>query len=95
LILDRASSSEQEDGEGTLEHEGGNDQKAAAYADNARQETNPRGRGNDERQANDGRRNHDGRLLTLDDTVEFFNLILELKLTAKEKKDLNAFLQAL
>jgi len=38
---------------------------------------------------------HDGRLLTLDDTVEFFNLILELKLTAQEKKDLNAFLQAL
>ena len=38
---------------------------------------------------------HDGRLLTLDDTVEFFNLILETKLTAPEKKDLVAFLRAL
>jgi cytochrome c peroxidase len=38
---------------------------------------------------------HDGRLLTLDDTVEFFNLILELKLTDAEKKDLLAFLRAL
>jgi cytochrome c peroxidase len=35
---------------------------------------------------------HDGRLLTLDDTVEFFNLILETKLTEQEKKDLVAFL---
>jgi cytochrome c peroxidase len=26
---------------------------------------------------------HDGRLLTLEDTVEFFNLVLELKLTAE------------
>ena len=38
---------------------------------------------------------HDGRLLTLDDTVEFFNLVLETKLTAEEKKDLVAFLRAL
>jgi cytochrome c peroxidase len=38
---------------------------------------------------------HDGRLLTLDDTVEFFNLVLELKLTAAEKKDLIAFMRAL
>jgi cytochrome c peroxidase len=38
---------------------------------------------------------HDGRLLTLDDTVEFFNLVLETKLTAREKADLVAFLQAL
>jgi cytochrome c peroxidase len=38
---------------------------------------------------------HDGRLLTLDDTVEFFNLILELKLSSKEKGDLLAFLRAL
>jgi cytochrome c peroxidase len=38
---------------------------------------------------------HDGRLLTLDDTVEFFNLILELKLTADEKSDLVAFLRVL
>jgi hypothetical protein len=28
---------------------------------------------------------HDGRLLTLDDTVEFFNLILGTKLTGEEK----------
>jgi cytochrome c peroxidase len=38
---------------------------------------------------------HDGRLLTLDDTVEFFNLVLELKLDGREKKDLVAFLRAL
>lgn len=38
---------------------------------------------------------HDGRLLTLDDTVEFFNLILELKLTQPEKADLLAFLRVL
>ena len=38
---------------------------------------------------------HDGRLLTLDDTVEFFNLILSTKLTEAEKKDLVAFLKAL
>jgi cytochrome c peroxidase len=38
---------------------------------------------------------HDGRLLTLDDTVEFFNLILTTKLTAQEKQDLVAFLRAL
>ena len=38
---------------------------------------------------------HDGRLLTLEDTVEFFNLVLELKLTEAEKKDLVAFMQAL
>ena len=38
---------------------------------------------------------HDDRLLTLDDTVEFFNLVLELKLTAAEKKDLVAFLRVL
>jgi len=36
---------------------------------------------------------HDGRLLTLDDTVEFFNLVLLL--TADEKKDLVAFMRAL
>ncbi len=35
---------------------------------------------------------HDGRLLTLEDTVDFFNLILELKLTEQEKKDLVAFM---
>ena len=38
---------------------------------------------------------HDGRLLTLEDTVEFFNLVLADKLTAAEKQDLVAFLRAL
>src|SRR6202023_188368 len=38
---------------------------------------------------------HDGRLLTLDDTVEFFNLVLETKLTDAEKRDVVAFLRAL
>ena len=38
---------------------------------------------------------HDGRLLTLEDTVEFFNLILEVELTEVERKDLVAFLRAL
>jgi cytochrome c peroxidase len=38
---------------------------------------------------------HDGRLMTLDDTVEFFNLILGVKLTDGEKKDLVAFMRAL
>jgi cytochrome c peroxidase len=38
---------------------------------------------------------HDGRLLTLEDTVEFFNLVLELKLSAQEKNDLVAFMRAL
>jgi cytochrome c peroxidase len=38
---------------------------------------------------------HDDRLLTLDDTVEFFNLLLELKLSKQEKEDLTAFLLAL
>ncbi|KTD61098.1 cytochrome B6 [Legionella spiritensis] len=38
---------------------------------------------------------HDGRLLTLEDTVEFFNLVLELQLDKQEKQDLVAFMQAL
>lgn len=38
---------------------------------------------------------HDGRLLTLDDTIEFFNLVLELQLKPQEKQDLVAFLQTL
>ncbi len=38
---------------------------------------------------------HDGRLLTLDDTVEFFSLVLELKLNEQEKHDLVAFMRAL
>jgi cytochrome c peroxidase len=38
---------------------------------------------------------HDGRLLTLEDTVEFFNLVLGSDLTADEKKDLVAFMRTL
>ncbi|TWI69417.1 cytochrome c peroxidase [Pseudoduganella lurida] len=38
---------------------------------------------------------HDGRLITLEDTVEFFNLVLETKLTDGEKADLTAFLRTL
>ena len=38
---------------------------------------------------------HDGRLLTLEDTVEFFNLVLQLKLTDEEKSDLVAYLRVL
>jgi cytochrome c peroxidase len=38
---------------------------------------------------------HDGRLLTLDDTVEFFNLILQTGLNEQEKKDLVAFMRVL
>ena len=38
---------------------------------------------------------HDGRLLTLEDVVEFFNLILETKLGADEKKALVAFMRQL
>jgi cytochrome c peroxidase len=38
---------------------------------------------------------HDGRLLTLEDTVEFFNLVLGTQLTAEEKQDLLAFLRVL
>jgi cytochrome c peroxidase len=38
---------------------------------------------------------HDERLLTLEDTVEFFNLIDGTKLTAQEKQDLVIFLRAL
>jgi len=38
---------------------------------------------------------HDGRLLTLEDTVEFFNLILELRLNPQEKKDLVEFMRSL
>ncbi|MGZ5191830.1 MAG: hypothetical protein ACXWCZ_12525, partial [Flavisolibacter sp.] len=34
---------------------------------------------------------HDGRLLTLEDVVEFFNLVQGIKLTAQEKQDLVAF----
>jgi cytochrome c peroxidase len=38
---------------------------------------------------------HDGRLLTLEDTVEFFNLVLETQLSKEEKADLVAFLRQL
>jgi cytochrome c peroxidase len=38
---------------------------------------------------------HDGRLLTLEDTVEFFNLVLELRLDGRERADLVEFLRAL
>jgi cytochrome c peroxidase len=38
---------------------------------------------------------HDGRLPTLEDTVEFFNLVFTLKLSKEEKADLVAFLRAL
>jgi cytochrome c peroxidase len=38
---------------------------------------------------------HDDRLLTIEDTVEFFNLVLGLKLEQTEKADLAAFLRCL
>jgi cytochrome c peroxidase len=38
---------------------------------------------------------HDGRLLTLEDTVEFFNLVLGVQLTAQEKAALIAFMRQL
>ena len=38
---------------------------------------------------------HDGRCFTLEDTVEYFNLIQQLQLTDTEKLDLVAFMRAL
>ena len=38
---------------------------------------------------------HDGRLLTLEDAVEFFNLVLQLKLADDEKSDIVAYLRQL
>jgi cytochrome c peroxidase len=38
---------------------------------------------------------NDGRLLTLDDAVAFFDMILETKLTPAERADVVAFLKAL
>jgi cytochrome c peroxidase len=38
---------------------------------------------------------HDGRLITLADTVEFFNLVLGVKLSQQEKDDLVAYMLAL
>jgi cytochrome c peroxidase len=38
---------------------------------------------------------HDGRCLTLEDTVELFNLVLQVKLNPQEKQDLVAFMRQL
>jgi cytochrome c peroxidase len=38
---------------------------------------------------------HDGRLLTLEDSVEFFNIVLGTQLTPDEKRDLTAYLRCL
>lgn len=38
---------------------------------------------------------HDARLLTLEDTVEFFNLVFELKLSRQEQGDLVAYMRCL
>jgi cytochrome c peroxidase len=38
---------------------------------------------------------HDGRCLTLEDTVEFFNIVLQLNLSSVEKDDLVAFMRQL
>jgi cytochrome c peroxidase len=38
---------------------------------------------------------HDGRLLTLEDVVEFFNLVLETNLNSQEKRELVAFMRQL
>ena len=38
---------------------------------------------------------HDGRCLTLEDTTEFFNLVVGLQLSAEEKQDLAAFVKVL
>jgi cytochrome c peroxidase len=38
---------------------------------------------------------HDGRLLTLEDVVEFFNLVQQLNLNPQEKSDIVAFLRVL
>jgi cytochrome c peroxidase len=38
---------------------------------------------------------HDGRCFTLEDTVEFFNIVLQTKLTSQEKQDLVAFMRQL
>jgi cytochrome c peroxidase len=38
---------------------------------------------------------HDGRLLTIEDTIEFFNVVLQTHLNADEKRALRAFLLAL
>jgi cytochrome c peroxidase len=38
---------------------------------------------------------HDGRCFTLEDTVEFFNIVLQLNLASQEKQDLVAFMRQL
>ena len=38
---------------------------------------------------------HDGRCFTLEDTVEFFNIVLGVNLTPEEKRDLVAFMRQL
>lgn len=38
---------------------------------------------------------HDDRLMTLEDTVEFFNIVFGLRLTTAEKSDITAFMRAL
>ena len=38
---------------------------------------------------------HDGRLLTLEDVVEFFNLVQQTQLSSQEKKDIVAFMRQL
>ncbi len=38
---------------------------------------------------------HDGRLLTLEDTVEFFNVVLQLDLSPQERSDLTAYMRCL
>jgi cytochrome c peroxidase len=38
---------------------------------------------------------HDGRALTLEDTVEFFSLVLSLPLSKQDKADLVAFMRQL
>jgi cytochrome c peroxidase len=38
---------------------------------------------------------HDGRLLTLEDTVEFFNIVLSLRMSQQDKADLVAFMRVL
>jgi cytochrome c peroxidase len=38
---------------------------------------------------------HDGRLLTLEDAVNFFDVVLGTKMSAEEKTDLTAYLRAI
>ena len=38
---------------------------------------------------------HDGRCLTLEDTAKFFNIVLQLRLSTREKQDLVALMRQL